>query len=792
MDSEHQQHLIEQLVPLLREKDFEEIFNRMTQEENSNSRFLIKMELKRKCSPCRRVIDMRDELEDECLVHEFDGITHFMPADAIALFQSQCYLYRDIYTLGVYEALQQWQKQHHNARVDGQLSPPASPFRQYDVNTIAFASYYGRRQERMHFSSPVLIKFQDGEKLFAKSSDLSLGGMRVSVPYLPNYHTGAQVEVFFTGLERDTPNPVLHQPVGYQILGEESKEGKYWLRLVRSGEQPAFDAFLSDFIDANKIRYRVSVDYLLSAAIIKGYEQFYLPRMTGMPLFFGTGDSPNLEIALRTENNQHLLEYWRDEKNRDALAGLFSAERMKRLCPAPGTTTETIIYCFTHTVRSHIYFFSATAEELRQSGLTALFFQVGSRRPSWRVYKFTLEACDLVEADVGQLQGQDNPQLQDILLLERLKQIGYCGLLQEIGLESQREEFHQEGVSNNANELQRFGHEQGVAPFEIETLHYVQLRKESRYIHKTAVAIHHNGKSWIGWTRDISTHGLQIELEDAFIGEKNDVVTIALPRLQELSKSMDLQRLSYRLVSLNITRTVLHLCIEGDSDRHTGRQFFSLLIESNQNKLKAAQEQRRYRGLARALRNIYTHHLFNSPVYVNKLKGAPKPASIGKSLQPRSLQRLLQACAELPEQENLYPLFQGELLKELLMNPLRAIEREDKPREDEVYIASIQTKAGLPIFSSRLASSFANLKEKRQFIELAQQQGEFYSVLVGISRTGRPDTNFIANELDYIAKFAIHKARKLEEELWSVVGVGELTDTTQATLFRFGITPPLN
>ncbi|WP_323117258.1 hypothetical protein, partial [Klebsiella quasivariicola] len=100
---------------------------------------------------------------------------------------------------------------------------------------------------------------------------------------------------FFTGLERDTPNPVLHQPVGYQILGEESKEGKYWLRLVRSGEQPAFDAFLSDFIDANKIRYRVSVDYLLSAAIIKGYEQFYLPRMTGMPLFFGTGDSPNLE-----------------------------------------------------------------------------------------------------------------------------------------------------------------------------------------------------------------------------------------------------------------------------------------------------------------------------------------------------------------------------------------------------------------------------------------------------------------------------------------------------------------
>ena len=74
MDSE-QQHLIEQLIPLLREKDFDDIFNRLTQGENSNSRFLIKMEIKRRCTLCRRVIDMRDELGDACLVHEFEGLT---------------------------------------------------------------------------------------------------------------------------------------------------------------------------------------------------------------------------------------------------------------------------------------------------------------------------------------------------------------------------------------------------------------------------------------------------------------------------------------------------------------------------------------------------------------------------------------------------------------------------------------------------------------------------------------------------------------------------------------------
>ena len=792
MDPVQQQKLIEQLIPQLRKKNFADIFAQLTESESNNGRFLLKMELQRKCASCRRVIDMRDALADECQVYEFKGMIHFMPAEAISLFQSQCFIYRDDYTMGVYEVMLLWQKQRQQARVKGKATAQANPFQQYEVKTIPFASYYGRRQERMHISSPVEVRLKDGAKLLAKTSDLSPEGIRISVSYLPTYQTGDQVEVIFTGLEHDSNNPLLQQPVQYQILGEENKEGRFWLILIRTGDNPTFDTFIKEFIKANKGHHRISVDHLLSAAIIKGHEQFYLPRMTGIPLFFSSGANPKLEIALRSENNQHLLEYWRDEKNRDALAGLFSADRMKHLCPAPGATKETLIYSFAHTVQNKIYFFSATSEELRLSGLTKLFFQVGAHRPSWRVYKFSLELCELAEADLGQIVGLEESQLHDIQLLERIKQIGYCGLLQEISLDAQREEFRQEGGTiNNPNELQRFGHEQEPMPFEIELLQYVQLRKEQRYIHKTEITISHNGRSWQGLTRDISAHGMQIELEEAFIGEKNDVVTIALPRLQELAKTMDLQHLPYRLVSLNMTRTVLHLCIEGDTARHIGRQFFTLLIESNQKKLKTAPEHRRYRGLARALRNIYTSHLFNTPLYVNKLNGSPKPASIGKSLKPRSLQRVLTVCTANPEHGNLYPLFQGDLLKEVLMTPLRHQERDDKPKQEEVYVSYVQTNSGWPQIKSCLANSFGNVQEKRQFIEQALQQGEFYSVLVGISRTGRPDINFVANELDTIAKFAIHKAKKLEEDLWSVVGVSELTDTTEATLFRLGITQPL-
>ncbi|SIR49540.1 PilZ domain-containing protein [Aeromonas sp. RU39B] len=791
MERDIDHSLLEQLIPLLREPDFDELFERITHNESTNQRFLLKMEIKRLCTPCQRVIDLRDHFADDCEVVIYQGITHMMPADANALFRSHCYLYRDQYTLGVYEALMAWQSKQLRIRNEERpLTQPDSPLRQYDVRRVPFASYYGRREERMHFSSPVLLKLASGERIFARTSDLSVGGIRVLVPHLPAYQTGDEVEVHFTGLEHDFPDPVLYRSHSYQILGEESRDDRIWLRLVKMGENTELESYLHQFIENNKSRYRISVDYLLSAAVVKGYEQFYLPRMSGLPLFFATGDAPNLEIVLKTENNQPILEYWRDEKNRDMLAGLFPALRMQALLRQSSPLKETLLYCFTHTVRSHIYFFSASREELQQTGLRDLFFQVGSRRASWRVFRLTVEACHPVEADASSLLPSEISPQQDMLLQQRLAQFGYVGLLQQIDNELTHTDYQVSGPSDrNANDLQIFGHAVSQPLFEVESLHYIQLRRERRYSHKTAVAIRHDDKTHIGWTRDISTHGLQVELEEGLPCSKNDVITLSLPRLQELSKSLDLRNLPYRVVNCNAAGTVLHLCIEGHPDLHTGRLFFTKLIESNQDKLKAVREGRRYRGLARCLRNLFTHHLFNPSFYVNKGRTGVRVAAVGRSPQPRTLDSLLGACAERPQFDNLAPLLQGELQKALVLTPLRHRQREEPPLEQEVYVHLWHDDAGLPHSESQPVAAFPDATARRRFVEDALINGQFFSIRVTISRTGRPDTNFIANELDYIAKFAIHKAKQLEEELWSVVGVGDLIDTTAATLFALGLNP---
>ena len=56
-----------------------------------------------------------------------------------------------------------------------------------------------------------------------------------------------------------------------------------------------------------------------------------------------------------------------------------------------------------------------------------------------------------------------------------------------------------------------------------------------------------------------------------------------------------------------------------------------------------------------------------------------------------------------------------------------------------------------------------------------------------VSRTGRPDIDYLSNELKYVSQYALHKAKDLEEALWAVAGVGDVIDITDEALTHFDI-----
>ena len=783
MESPLASAILEQLQPLFVEPDFDTLFNRLTEGESKSARFLLKMELNRLWSPCIRIMDMRSK-GYPCQIVQYGGIQHYLGEYDNKIFQEALQRYQQRYTTGVYETVIANAKPQHNQANEAKRATTTT---RLQIRTLEFGSYHQGREERIHYSSPVTLLLANGQTIKAKTSNLSVNGIRVVLQEPCSYEMGQSCQLLFSGLQKEQSEEIIFSPAHYQIRGEEHHEQQTWLRLSCEDQRPEFKEYLRTFIQNNKTRYRVSIDFAFTATEIKGFEQFYLPRMTGLPLFFSHAKQIKLEYVLKTENNQQELEYWRNERNSDLLAGLFNQPRMERLLAQPTKQKNVLIYSFAHTVRSHIYFFSATEDELEEKGLKALFFSVGSKRTSWRIYNLTLQEIDpqldlekMIDSNISMEQYRQG-------LVHQLQQFRYIAQLTPINLDAHLADFqHWQPSQNDANLLQCFGHPLDAPSFQIELLHYAQLRREPRYMRKTPVVVKLNTQALIGWTRDISTLGLQVELEAALHCQVGDVIQLTLPKMQELIKEMKLADLDYRIVNVNNTRTILHLTLEGNAETHTGREFFQMLIEQNQKKLTMAKEQRHYRGMANTLRNLFVNYQFNYALYIDR-HYASKVGILGIGQTPHSLDNLLLNAER--NKADLSPLFKGDILKQALIIPLHQARREDRPQTVELYVLHKKTQEGKQQDLIRLGDDFLNTSERKDFVNRALALGEFYCVQLHISRTGRPDMEYLAKELHYIAKYAIHKAKQLEEALWSVVGVCDVIDTTAATLQRLDIKP---
>ncbi len=796
MSKEADPVLLIQLVQLYHEPNFDTAFKRLTQHLDKSARFLIKMEVKRLLNPCRRVIDMRQHFGNTCQRIEHKNIPHFLPPAGIKEFYRLLKLYKGRYTYGVYEQMLTWEK----AQIDSEegdlkhaLVARIKAFQTTEVKPIQFASYHARRDERMHFITPVMILLANGSKLHGKTSDISTGGIRVHVPRIPIYQAGDEVHVIFEELQKESPDVLHDRAFAYQVLADETKGERHWLRLIRSNDdQPDFDQFIEEFIEVNKLKYRVSVDYMLTSVLVKGHEQFFLPRMTGLPLFF-SDDPLKLQFVLKNENNRDTLNYWYNENNKNMLSNLFSKSRLTFLTQQSQFVYETIIYCFTHTSDQKIFFYSAFLEELKKQGMRKLFFAFGAKRQNWRVFKCSIEIIGNQEES-----GIDHSILElagihsEHELRKQLEEVTHIGYLQDITDEAHIEDFLDNPPTDlQAKHLKPFCQSVTPKPFDIKTLQYLQLRKEDRYTHRTPALVTISGKKLNGITKDLSKNGLQIELDHPCEAKTGDQVKVTLPELQKMTKHFVLADLPYDIRHLNHDRSIIHLSVTGRKQSHSGRTFLQQLIEANTDQLEATADPQHIPEISTALRNIYTHHLYTYPFFLNHVANRAKLSSLGLCIRKRSLDELFQLCS-VNQGYNLYPLFNHKLLRTVLMEPLKTMPREAKPKAFELYIFQRKVKDNLFEFITQHEAEFKDFLDKKRFIQQAINQGKFYSVRLYLSRTGEPDTDFIAKEIDYIAHYAIHRARQLEDELWSIISVGEITDTTEATLFRFGIKSPTN
>ncbi|WP_031566179.1 PilZ domain-containing protein [Rheinheimera texasensis] len=811
--------IIERLKPLLNSNEFSEVFTILTQEIPKPKQFLLKMELKRLGQPCNYYIDLRGRVDGEVRPFEHGGKTHYMDDTAVKAFERGLKRYGQ-YTLGLYEEVmntdnnyrvrhKQETEQRLQAVIAGDPLVNKDPTPDTDQETdkagpriVQFASYCSRGEERMNFTIDIEVELDDGETFQASTVDLSVSGSKLKVPGSRRLQSGQKIALHFTGLEQEFALG-LSQGIPYQVIDSELVDRSQYVRVKRLplADERGFTDFLKQFIHGNKRRYKVNLDNTLDAVIVKGYEQFYLPRIASLPVFLAVRDGLPVPVCvLTTENNRQHVQYFQDERQQSVLMQILSGKRLKACLQKAPVERSTVLYCFTHAAKGKLYFYSATADELaQQPQLQSVFFGFGAQKPSWRVFHLVvhrthpqdshmlLSLPDTADQEIQKLNQPPPPIVQQFI-----QDFRYIAALTEINHNESNLLYQQISFDETLlGQLKIFGHPKvdELPPLEAVAVQYVNLRAEGRFLYKTRVLLKINNQQYIeAHTRDFSSRGLQIETHEQIAYQKGDKVQLALPDMQKISSKYGLQDLEYEVMAVSKNQLIMNLRIVEQEAPHQGRLFFEQLIKNNRAKLTMAEETPKFAGLGQALRNMYVKALNSFPFFMHRHGIRYDLNVLGQGAEPNNLHRLLGVLAEDKTKPNLQPLLKNSATNLHFANQLKGMKRQDPPRTYEVFIRYRQNQQKMEqSFVTEFDFDLKTTQAKHFFVQDALANDLLFAFRIHLSRTGRPDTEHINKELSYISVYAIHKAKVLEEELWSVVGVGDVIDISDEVLLRFSI-----
>jgi hypothetical protein len=810
--------IIERLKPLLNTSEFSEVFNILTADIPKPKQFLLKMELKRLGQPCGYYIDLRGKVDGEVRPYDHKGKTHYMDDTAVKAFERGIKRYGQ-YTLGLYEEVTNTDnnyrvrhKQETSQRIQAVIAgdpliakePTAEVTEDEKAGPqlIQFASYCSRGEERMNFIIDIEIEAEDGEHFQASTVDLSVSGSKLKVPNSRRLQTGQKIAIYFRGLEQEFTLGN-DNGIAYQVLDTEMVERAQYVRVKRiiENEQHGFVEFLKNFINGNKRRYKVNLDNTLDAVVVKGYEQFYLPRISSLPVFLAVREGLPVPVcALTTENNRQHVQYFQDERQLSVLIQILSGKRLKSCLTKAPLERSTTLYCFTHAAKGKLYYYSVTGDELAQTPhLQNVFFGFGAQKPSWRVFHLVVHRThpadahvlmslpDSADSEISKLN-QPPPQLVQGMIQD----FRYVACLTDITQQESTLLYQQISFDESLlGQLKVYGHPKldEVPALESVAVQYVNLRAEGRFLYKTKVMLKVNSQHYLeAITRDFSSKGLQIEVSEAISYQKGDRVQLALPDMQKISSKYGLTDLEYEVMAVSKSQLVMNLrIIEGDVP-HQGRLFFEQLIKSNRAKLTLAEETPKFAGLGQALRNMYVKALNSFPFFMHRHGIRYDLNVIGRGAEPNNLHRLLGIFQDKQQKFNLQPMLKNNATNLHFANQLKQMKRQDPPKSFELFIRFRQGQTKMEqSFVTEYDFDLKTAQARQYFVQDALANDLLFCFRIFLSRTGRPDTEHINKELSYVSVYAIHKAKVLEEELWSVVGVGDVIDISDEILLRYGV-----
>ncbi|EJK2992450.1 PilZ domain-containing protein [Vibrio cholerae] len=771
--------LVERLIPVYRSGDLDYLLSQMTEGHPPSAKLLVKMELNRLMAPCTKSIDLRGKVQGECREYHFDGRQHWLDDVAFNSYQKSLKKF-GAYTEGVWEAVNNTRNNFRVMKQQGKLDPKTDQPKDtsFEVEPVKLGYDLKRQENRLKISSQIEIHLKNEQLVHGLSVDLSPSGAKLKVPAAFDYKLGEVIQVYFSDLNKTSNVVGLHKSIDYRILGvDESYDSDAikFLRVLKLSDTDVIEKVIEEAIQTNTQKARHDNQDKIIRARTRGYEHMYLKHTCNLPLFFSGNE---LKLALLTENNRPIWQYWHDERNQQALGTLFKPERMAHLT-APGVRgSNNVLYAFKHEHQHKTLFFSMLMPEATQEQ-RKLFWHIGAKRDSWKAFRlFVFELSDEERKTLAEHSRE---------LADQSRSLTHCGVLQEISdTEAAHDYLLVEKPNLPSSALNDFRHPRQVIGTPMGIYFDARSRrKEPRYRFRTPVQVSKDTLKVAGATVDLSKRGLSLLLDAPLDVKANDQVWVDYLELKLYDKSLPLDNAPYKVVRIGPEGRRLQLVIEENLQTLKTIAFFNSIIEHNQDKLLKKEEILPSNALLESLHNILLDKMVSTPFFVEKVGSNLKPKVIGVNYPlPPHLALLAKLGSE--NRITLQPIFKGHT-NSLLATPMKRIEGA-VPQYHEVYLSAVKYGTRIQSVESRLLNDFTDTRERIRFIRQGQAMGEFYALRVSGVPVFAPITNLLRSDLTELAEISPHHAKSLEKEMLAQVGYGELVDITEEVLIRLELT----
>jgi hypothetical protein len=653
----------------------------------------------------------------------------------------------------------------------------------------------------MNCAISIQVTIDKDSKFKCITSDLSVSGCKFKINDLRPIDIGQQITLRFDGLE-DQFQLMTESDFTYKVKNLTLLDNMQLVGVERiHQEKPApnsFTKYMISFIQENKRRYKINLDNTISALQTRSFEQYVLPESNELPVFIEKSKNNfTAKYALTCHNNQGLYQYWQDEQHNSMLFCLITPERITQLKKLALSGQSLLVFSFIHQSQGKSYFYTGDEHQLGDDPeFMTQFLAFAASKESFLITQLTL-------LDVVPNRAQSNFTLSNTITKKNaylnapisdeiqalLAKTPYIVVVNDVTQHENTQVYQSwsyQGI--NSVKLKRFGHKRLIEKYSVDNIgiNYRNKRQELRFTYKTPVDVEIDDVVSPGASLDFSTSGLKVALVKTTALVKGDIVYLSLPKLQKITSAFDLTNLPYEVVQVNDAKNIINLRIFVQQHQHIGRKFFKALIDKNSDKLTSDEYNTFSPDLARALRNIYSASS-TIPALVMQTSGSRYKSEVIAGGDCRSnLMSVMQQLSGGDSSYNLYPILGHAGMMTSLTAKLKKMQNMDKPSCHILYIAlNDSVEIVEEAVTIKLSSELNNEELRQNFIHHALKKGQFFCLIIKLSRVGEPDMSYLHPELSYISAYAIHRGKQIEQSIWSVVGIAQIFDITQEELFRY-------